>query len=144
MIEPRTQLLMVVCWNLITLCTDSHGDPTWIQLEEFLLWSTDTHRNKLILILPYFNFSVEKLVGIIIFSFHNGKSYELQSIKTAILTCWNLACIAKKQDQIDMHKLKKKYRKFNLTVFRWHVTLGHQNATFAQETDELLWYLVCV
>mgnify|MGYP003686635957 CR=1 FL=1 len=79
-IEPCKQLWMVVCWNLITIRTNSHGDLTWFQLEGFSFWSTGNCGNRLIFKFHYSIFrNVEKL-GVMLFDFSFGKLYGIQSI----------------------------------------------------------------
>ena len=88
-IEPCKQLWMVACWNWVTLCTNSHDDLTWLQLEGFSFWSMGNPGNRRIFIFR----NIEKL-GIMLFVFPYGKVYEMQSIKTHIFwTLWKLVCI---------------------------------------------------
>ena len=68
---PCEHLWMVVCWNLITLRTNSHGDLTWLQLEGLVFTWLSRHNFSKLLIWKrrFLNFAIslfsplEKKVG---------------------------------------------------------------------------------
>ena len=132
-------ICMIVCWNWITLCTNSHDHLTCLLLGGFEFWSAGNHGNRQIFMFPYSIFrNVEKL-DIMLFDFSFGELYEIESIKTPLFDIMNTYLYSKS------YKIRMIWNTRMLTSRHCcNASLGHQNSITPQETHELLWYLVCV
>lgn len=84
-IEPRKQIWIVVFWNLMTFCTNSHGDIL-ILIRRTLILVYRSCENRLIFICPYSTFRNVGKIGVLLFVLFYCKSYEMQSVKIHILT----------------------------------------------------------
>ena len=113
--RPIQKLWMVVCWNLFELCSNSHGDLSWLQSEGVLFWSTVNRGNRLIFktdtLIVFFRI-IEKKGNKLFFSFF-FLIWQILWIgihQNSFLTLWKLICIAN----------HSKYNKFNLVYLQYY------------------------